>query len=562
MTFSRNKTLVQKNRIQQIISHRTFCIYLKAKKLLIFLLVRRSISNCTFSLLFFLFLSSCHSYKKNDSHLHVPDANIKNGQLLAAKYCQSCHLLPNPSLNDTRTWGNDILPLMGPRLGIFGFDNKIYPSKKNDLNLPHGFYPSQPLMNNSEWQNIIDYYTALSPTSLPTQKRSNPIRIELPIFKVETPVFQYVDPTTCYVNIDTFVTPHELWIGDILKKNIYRFNDQMELVDSLDVNGIIVDKTIQNNKIVVCDIGLINPTNDKSGKAQTIIRNSNGGIQSDSVLFDKLMRPVQITSVDLNIDGRSDYLVCEFGYLVGALSWYQNLGNNQFERHVIRETAGPIKAYVKDYNHDGLPDLWVLFAQGEEGIFLFTNKGNGRFDAEEVLRFPPSFGSSYFELVDFNNDSLPDILYTCGDNGDFKPVLKPYHGVYIFLNDKTNHFKEQYFFPIHGCYKAIARDFDGDGDLDIATISFFADYVRQPEEGFVYLENLGDLKFMPFTSPEIKAGRWLAMDAGDLDGDGKPDIILGNYSFWPGTRKPIDYKKEPSFILLRNIANKTMQPVK
>ena len=524
--------------------------------------MRDSLSSYTLSLLFFLFLSSCDSYKKNDSHLDVSDASIKNGQLLAAKYCQSCHLLPDPSLNDARAWENDILPIMGPRLGIFEFNNKIYPSKRYDVNLPDDFYPSQPLMNNSEWQNIIDYYTALSPTSLSTQQRSNPIQPELPIFKVGKPGFQYVDPTTCYVNIDTSVNPHELWIGDILKKNLYRYSNQIELVDSLNINGIIVDKIVQNNKIIVCDIGLINPTNDKSGKVQTIIRNTNGGIQSDSVLFDKLLRPVQITSVDLNVDGKTDYLVCEFGYLVGALSWYENLGNSRFERHIIRETAGAIKAYIRDYNHDGLPDLWVLFAQGEEGIFLFTNKGNGRFDQEEVLRFPPSFGSSYFELVDFNKDGFPDILYTCGDNGDFKPVLKPYHGVYIYLNDKANHFKEAYFFPIHGCYKAIALDFDGDGDLDIATISFFADYVLQPEEGFVYLENLGDLKFTPFTSPEIKAGRWLAMDVGDLDRDGKPDIILGNYSFWPGTRKPIDYKKESPFIFLKNIGSKIMQPQK
>ncbi len=52
-------------------------------------------------------------------------------------------------------------------------------------------------------------------------------------------------------------------------------------------------------------------------------------------------------------------------------------------------------------------------------------------------------------------------------------------------------FNQKYFFPINGCYKAMARDFDGDGDLDIATISFFADYEHQPEEGFVYLENKG-----------------------------------------------------------------------
>jgi hypothetical protein len=513
-------------------------------------------------LLVFLILSSCNSYKKNDSHLDVSDASIKKGQLLAAAYCQSCHLLPDPSLNDARTWQNDILPLMGPRLGIFAFGNKIYPAKKYDLNLPDeslpdNFYPSQPLVNSEQWQNIIDYYTALSPNSLPAQQRSNPIQPGLSMFTVEIPDFQYVDPATCLINIDTSVMPHELWIGDIIKKNLYRFNNQIKLIDSLNLNETVVDKITQGNKMVVCDIGILNPTNGKFGKAQTIIRKPDGRIRLDSTLFGDLLRPVQITAVDLNMDGKVDYLVCEFGYMIGALSWYENLGNGKFERHIIREIPGAVKAYVRDYNNDGFPDIWVLFAQGEEGIFLFTNKGNGKFSDEEVLRFPPSYGSSYFELDDFNKDGFPDILYTCGDNGDFNPVLKPYHGVYIFMNDKTNHFKQKYFFPIHGCYKAIARDFDGDGDLDIATISFYADYAHQPEEGFVYLENKGDMKFMPFTIPETKIGRWLTMDAGDIDGDGKPDIILGNYSFWPNTKKPINYwKKEPPFMLLKNIGNK------
>jgi hypothetical protein len=243
--------------------------------------------------------------------------------------------------------------------------------------------------------------------------------------------------------------------------------------------------------------------------------------------------------------------------LTGALSWSENLGNNNFTRHVLRPLPGAIKAYVEDYNKDGLLDIWALFSQGEEGIFLFTNKGSGHFEEEEVLRFPPADGSSYFEFADFNKDGYRDIVYTCGDNADYSPVLKPYHGVYIFINDKTNHFTKKYFFPINGCYKAIARDFDNDGDLDIATISFFADYAEQPEEGFVYLENEGNYKFQPFSHPATQAGRWLTMDAGDLNGDGKYDLILGNFSVGPSLRKSgIDWKSGPPFIILENIGKK------
>jgi hypothetical protein len=231
------------------------------------------------------------------------------------------------------------------------------------------------------------------------------------------------------------------------------------------------------------------------------------------------------------------------------------MGDNHYARHVIRPVPGAIKAYALDYNRDGLPDLFVLFAQGEEGIFLYTNRGNGRFDQKEILRFPPSYGSSYFEMDDFNHDGYPDIVYTCGDNADFSLVLKPYHGVYIFLNDGKWNFNQRYFFPVNGCYKAMARDFDGDGDLDLAVISFFADYQNQPEEGFVYLENTGDFKFIPHSMKETQQGRWLTMDVGDLDGDGKPDILLGNFSVAPAFIKSlIPWEAAPPFLYLRNIS--------
>jgi hypothetical protein len=252
-----------------------------------------------------------------------------------------------------------------------------------------------------------------------------------------------------------------------------------------------------------------------------------------------------------------DYLVCEFGHLTGALTWMENKGGGRYVRHIIRSYPGAIKAYIQDVNKDGLPDLWVLFAQGEEGIFLFTNKGNGEFDQKQLLRFEPIFGSSYFELDDFNKDGYPDILYTCGDNADYSPALKPYHGLYIFLNDGHNNFKQQYFFPMYGCFKAIARDFDGDGDLDIAAISFFADYNRHPEESFIYLQNTGGLEFHPYSIPHTSSGRWLTMDAGDIDGDGKTDLIIGNFSIAPASIKgEADWKKGPAFIVLKNIMGK------
>jgi len=508
---------------------------------------------------------SCESSNSAPSGNYTK-ADLEEGKSLAQKYCQSCHLFPEASLADKHSWETGILPNMGPRLGIFSFNGKNYPSSRFDPNIGKSFYPDGPVLNQDEWSKIIAYYSQAAPDSLSdTASRE---RDSISIFQVESPKNRYRNPVSTYVHIDTTVSPARILVADGQLKFVYSYNNKLQLMDSFKAGGTIVDIIPEKNKMVLCNIGVINPNDGRSGNIEEIPTSKTGFPVSydpkhskpevqPSHLFDSLRRPVQIQSVDLNADGENDYLICEFGNLLGALSWLQNNGDGTFTRHVIRYVPGAIHAVVKDYNHDGLPDIWVLFAQGDEGIVLFTNLGNGTFEERQILRFPAIYGSTYFELDDFNGDGYPDILYSCGDNADYSRILKPYHGVYIFLNDGKQHFTQSYFYPIHGCYKAMARDFDGDGDLDIAAISFFADYSFDPEEGFVYLENKGNLNFKAITVPETKTGRWLTMDVGDVNGDGKPDILLGNFSVGPTIIKTnFDWKNGPPFLLLKNTGKK------
>ncbi|MEP7372590.1 MAG: VCBS repeat-containing protein [Chitinophagaceae bacterium] len=503
-----------------------------------------------------IFNFSCNRLTKNKSHLDVADSSIEKGRILAATFCQSCHLLPDPSLLDAASWEKGVLPAMGPRLGIFNYGFNQYPSSRNDEHLPVNFYPDKRVLNSIEWQNIIDYYTALSPDSLPGQRRSKIIQHGLSTFKVQLPEYKYPSPAICFTKIDTTTSTHKLLTFDLSGKYIFSYSSQLSLTGSFKSDATITDIDFHNDTMLVCNISIINPNNGRFGKASYITRKPGGTLQVDSTaLFDSLSRPVQITSCDLNKDGKTDYLICEFGNMTGALSWMENTGKEKYLRHVLRPEPGAIKAYIEDHNNDGLPDIWALFTQGQEGIFVFTNKGNGQFEQASILNFPAVYGSTYFEFADFNNDGLKDIVYTCGDNADYSAVLKPYHGVYIFLNTGNNQFRQKYFFPVNGCFKAMARDYDADGDLDIATIAFFSDFASQPEEGFVYLRNEGNFNFEPFTIPECKTGRWLTMDVADLDGDSKIDIVLGNFSIRPSAIKPVvDWQKGPPFIFLKNMS--------
>ena len=130
------------------------------------------------------------------------------------------------------------------------------------------------------------------------------------------------------------------------------FNNQLNLIDTFRNSGTAVDIEIHGQDFTVCNIGIMNPNNRKDGNVFRISLAENDRMKVDSnVKFIKLARPVQVTSSDLNADGKMDYLVCEYGNLTGALSWMENLGNNKFERHVLRGLPGAIKAYVRDVNH-------------------------------------------------------------------------------------------------------------------------------------------------------------------------------------------------------------------
>ncbi len=526
-------------------------------------MLKRFPANNRSVLLFLVFLVFCvgiymlgrttdrRGHSQIDSSLMPSEPAAQNmivqGKVLAAKHCSSCHVLPDPSLLDKENWPS-ALAMMAPRLGIFYHKEQSYPIFTD---IDQSFYPSNPAMNSLEWQNIIDYYTTLAPAAL-TPAVKKPVKRDLPFFSLElpSPLFYRRGNTASLVKVDTSVKPHRLLVNRSSSNTLFLLGDKLQLLDSLVNNGPLVDIDISGNDYLITRIGTnLFGDNSRNGDL-TPLKISSKGKMSPGLepLFQNLARPVQVQSSDLNGDLRKDYLICEFGNVKGSLFWLENKGEKQFLRHDIRAFPGATKAHIEDYNQDGKPDIWVQFSQGEEGIFLFTNKGNGLFTEKQVLQLPPSYGSSSFEINDFDKDGFPDILYTCGDRGDGINQVKPYHGVYVFMNNGKNAFSKQYFYPINGCIKAMAKDFDKDGDLDIAAIGFFTDN-QQPEEGFTFLRNNGNLNFDAYSLPQqANFYRATTMDVADIDSDGRQDIILGHGFI--GTKATDEIK--PLFLVLMN----------
>ena len=62
---------------------------------------------------------SCNGPAEKKSPQKLALENIISGKELSKKHCQRCHLYPEPSELDTKTWERSVLPLMGRLFGIY-----------------------------------------------------------------------------------------------------------------------------------------------------------------------------------------------------------------------------------------------------------------------------------------------------------------------------------------------------------------------------------------------------------------------------------------------------------
>lgn len=496
--------------------------------------------------------SFCFEKEQKAERLNKPSISLDSlseGRALALKYCQNCHLFPEPALLDTKTWVEGVLPNMGWRLGIRKGDDNPYlglsTEEANNLR-QQAIYPETAVLSLEAWEKIVAYYEKEAPTAPLPQPTHAPIAPQMPLFSAryvtlnDKPV-----PKTTLVKFDERTSL--LYVGDA-QNELYVADSNFQLKAIWTIESPATDIDFPANKPPrLLTIGDFNPSDQKTGRLislDTLISSAN---------IDSLPRPVQFATADLNMDGKEDMVICGFGNHSGKLFWYDDAETHQKE-NIISPLPGARKAVVGDFNQDKKPDLMVLMAQAYEQVVIYYNQGKGKFKEKVVLRFPPVYGVSYFELVDFNKDGFQDILLTNGDNWDYSSVSKNYHGVRIYLNDGHDNFKQAWFYPMYGASKAVARDFDNDGDLDIAAISFYAD-LDQPEQGFVYFSNKGNLTFDAFSTPEAAAGKWLTMEAADLDHDGDTDIVLGSYFHTVGELTQLVFKGTTSFPQLLVLKN-------
>jgi len=243
--------------------------------------------------------------------------------------------------------------------------------------------------------------------------------------------------------------------------------------------------------------------------------------------FDTGSNPQSVAIGDLNGDGKPDLVTANAGSGSGTVSVLLGNGDGSFAPKTDFGTGNyPQSVAIGDLNGDGKPDLVTTSASSGPGTAsVLLGNGNGSF------RPRTDFGTGsnpYFVAIgDLNGDGKPDLAvanayaYTVsvlpgGGDGSFGP--------------KTDYGTGNY--P-----RSVAiGDLDGDGKPDLVTSN------AGPSTVSVWLGN-GDESFGPNT--EFRAGsNPVAVAIGDVNGDGKPDLAVANagtcsdnfgtVSVWPG----------------------------
>ncbi len=438
--------------------------------------------------LYTLLVSSCD---------HFIDSTANKQERLAKRICSACHLYTPPDLLDKTSWST------------------VLDAMRNEA------HQADVLITKEEWSQLYDFYVNGSDLFLPPQSPRNlefaPRRLDTTTFQSELAPFIFL--MDCQNKDSAFyiggrngqISTYE---GSVLQPLVQAGNFPVQLK---------TDK--KDDSFEILSMGTFNPLIPEFGSLQLF---REGQLMT---LIDSLIRPVHFEKYDFNGDGTDEYIVSSFGMSIdslhsGGLSLF-DLSSGHTKRVQISRNTGALKSKIVDWNGDGLTDIVALFAQGDEKIQWFENKGDFNFEEHTLLRVHPLYGCNDFVIRDFDADGDWDVALVNGDNADYSTIFKAYHGFRVFVNLENGTLKESLFIPINGAARIHPYDFNRDGAEDFLVSSLYPNLFLNKGEQLTLLLSSKPFQYEAFEIQESALNNMALCAVCDLDQNGKAEIYVG-----------------------------------